>query len=41
MPIVGSSQKERITRAVKALEDQLTLDQWFEILHSSMGYNVP
>ncbi|KHF41303.1 aldo/keto reductase [Halalkalibacter okhensis] len=41
MPIVGSSQKDRITKAVKALDYQLTLDQWFEVLHSSMGHDVP
>ncbi|WP_227938007.1 aldo/keto reductase [Alkalihalobacillus deserti] len=41
MPIIGSSQKERITRAVRALDYQLTIDQWFEILQSSMGHDVP
>ncbi len=41
MPIIGSSQTERIMRAVSALDYQLTLDQWFSILHSSMGHEVP
>lgn len=41
MPIVGTGKKERINSAVSALEHKLTLDQWFEILHSSMGHEVP
>jgi predicted oxidoreductase len=41
MPIVGSGKKHRINPAVKALDYKLTLDQWFEILHSSMGHEVP
>lgn len=41
MPIVGSGKKERIDKAIKSLSLSLTLDQWFEILHSSMGHEVP
>lgn len=41
MPIVGSGKKERIDAAVKAFDYHLTLDQWFEILHASMGHEVP
>ncbi|MFS0673986.1 aldo/keto reductase [Ornithinibacillus sp. 179-J 7C1 HS] len=41
MPIVGSSKKERIQKAVTALQIELSLDQWFEILHASMGHEVP
>ncbi|MFC0557500.1 aldo/keto reductase [Halalkalibacter alkalisediminis] len=41
MPLIGSSQKERMARAVRSLEYHLTLDQWFEILQSSMGHDVP
>lgn len=41
MPIVGSGKKERIQKAVRSLEHTLTHDQWFEILHSSMGHEVP
>ncbi|MBS3681952.1 aldo/keto reductase family oxidoreductase [Ornithinibacillus massiliensis] len=41
MPIVGSSKKERIQKAVNALNIELSLDQWFEILHASMGHEVP
>ncbi|TWI52904.1 aldo/keto reductase [Halalkalibacter nanhaiisediminis] len=41
MPIIGSSQADRIMRAVAALDHQMSLDQWFSILHSSMGHDVP
>ncbi|MBT2689505.1 aldo/keto reductase family oxidoreductase [Bacillus sp. ISL-47] len=41
MPIVGSGKKERIERAVLALNHQLNRDQWFEILQSSMGHDIP
>ncbi|WP_374722223.1 aldo/keto reductase [Peribacillus tepidiphilus] len=41
MPIVGSGKTKRIDSAVKSLDHKLTLDQWFEILHSSMGHEVP
>ncbi|MFC3884908.1 aldo/keto reductase family oxidoreductase [Bacillus songklensis] len=41
MPIVGSGKRERIDAAIDALQYKLTLDQWFEILHSSMGHEVP
>ncbi|MFC7439799.1 aldo/keto reductase [Laceyella putida] len=41
MPIVGSGKQERIGKAVQALTHTLTLDQWFEILHASMGHEVP
>lgn len=41
MPIVGSSKKERVQKAVNAMKIELSLDQWFEILHASMGHEVP
>lgn len=41
IPIVGSGKTDRIDAAVHALQYKLTLDQWFEILHSSMGHDVP
>ncbi|MFL8936556.1 aldo/keto reductase family oxidoreductase [Rossellomorea oryzaecorticis] len=41
MPIVGSGKKERIQRAIDSLKLQLDHDQWFEILQSSMGHDVP
>lgn len=41
MPIIGSGKIERIDRAIDALEIKLDHDQWFEILQSSMGHDVP
>jgi predicted oxidoreductase len=41
MPIVGSGKKERMIRAVRALGLPLRREQWFEILQSSMGHEVP
>jgi len=41
MPIIGSGNKERIDRAISSLNLTLNHDQWFEILHSSMGHEVP
>lgn len=41
MPIVGSGKKERIAGAIDALQFKLNHDQWFEILQSSMGHDVP
>lgn len=41
MPIVGSGKKERIDGAIDALNMRLNHDQWFEILQSSMGHDVP
>ncbi|RWZ58763.1 aldo/keto reductase family oxidoreductase [Halobacillus fulvus] len=41
MPIIGSGRKDRITKAVQAMEWKLNHDQWFEILQSSMGHDVP
>ncbi|MGV2621074.1 UNVERIFIED_CONTAM: aldo/keto reductase family oxidoreductase [Halobacillus marinus] len=41
MPIIGSGKKERVLQAVRALDYQLNRDQWFDILQSSMGHDVP
>jgi predicted oxidoreductase len=41
MPIVGSGKKDRIDAAVKSLDLSLNHDQWFSILQSSMGHDVP
>ncbi len=41
MPIVGSGKQERIERAVRALSLSLSREQWFAILQSSMGHDVP
>jgi predicted oxidoreductase len=41
MPIVGSGKKERIQNAINSLSITLDHDQWFEILQTSMGHDVP
>ncbi|MGM0846330.1 MAG: aldo/keto reductase [Bacillota bacterium] len=41
MPIIGSGKMDRIQKAVASLEISLDHDQWFEILQSSMGHDVP
>ncbi|WP_044337847.1 MULTISPECIES: aldo/keto reductase [Rossellomorea] len=41
MPIVGSGKKERIQNAIDSLSISLSHDQWFEILQTSMGHDVP
>ncbi|MGM0852067.1 MAG: aldo/keto reductase [Bacillota bacterium] len=41
MPIVGSGKKERIQHAIDSLSITLNHDQWFEILQTSMGRDVP
>jgi predicted oxidoreductase len=41
MPIVGSGKKERIQHAINSLSISLNHDQWFEILQTSMGHDVP
>ncbi|WP_018249960.1 aldo/keto reductase [Orenia marismortui] len=40
IPIVGSGKIKRIESAVEAMEIELTREQWFEILQSSMGHEV-
>lgn len=41
MPIVGSGKKERIQHAIDSMSITLNHDQWFEILQTSMGHDVP
>ena len=41
MPIIGSGNIDRIQTAVDSLDIKLDHDQWFEILQSSMGHDVP
>lgn len=41
MPIVGSGKLNRIDAAINAQEIKLTVEQWFEILQTSMGHDVP
>ena len=41
LPIIGSGKIERIQTAAASLNIKLDHDQWFEILQSSMGHDVP
>ncbi|MGF3102037.1 aldo/keto reductase [Rossellomorea sp. DUT-2] len=41
MPIVGSGKMERIQHAIDSMSITLNHDQWFEILQTSMGHDVP
>jgi predicted oxidoreductase len=41
MPIAGSGKKERIQAAIDSRSITLNHDQWFEILRSSMGHDIP
>jgi predicted oxidoreductase len=41
MPIVGSGKKERIQTAIDSRSITLDHNQWFEILQSSMGQDIP
>lgn len=39
-PVIGTTNKERITNAVKASEINLELKDWFELLEASVGEEV-
>ncbi|RLQ97356.1 aldo/keto reductase [Falsibacillus albus] len=41
MPIVGSGKTNRMDSAVQSLKLSMNVDQWFEILQSSMGHDIP
>lgn len=40
-PVIGTTNKERISNANKALEIDLELEDWFELLTTSQGHKVP
>ncbi|GGG50869.1 putative oxidoreductase YcsN [Bizionia arctica] len=40
-PVIGSTNKERIKNANKALEVSLELEDWFMLLEASQGHEVP
>lgn len=40
-PVIGTTDKTRISNAVKALEINLGLQDWFKILQASQGHEVP
>lgn len=41
IPVVGTTQKERLKQSVKATEIELELEDWFLILEASQGHKVP
>ncbi|MBT2606462.1 aldo/keto reductase family oxidoreductase [Bacillus sp. ISL-53] len=41
IPIVGSSKKERLDSAIDSLNLSMEKEQWFNILTSSMGHDIP
>lgn len=41
IPVVGTTNKERITKAMKATTIDLELEDWFAILVACQGYKVP
>ncbi|QLE01328.1 aldo/keto reductase [Galbibacter sp. BG1] len=40
-PVIGTTNKERITNSVKALEIELDREDWFSLLVESQGHRVP
>lgn len=40
-PVVGTTNKTRITNAVKAIDINLELQDWFSVLVASQGHKVP
>ena len=40
-PVIGTTNKERILNAVKAVEIGLDLQDWFTLLVASQGHKVP
>ncbi len=41
VPIVGSTQPDRIREAVRAVELELTRDEWYRLLEASYGQRLP
>lgn len=41
LPVIGTTSKQRIKDANKALEIDLTLEEWFSLLEASQGKEVP
>ena len=40
-PVVGTTNKERITLAAKAIDMNMELQDWFALLVASQGHDVP
>ena len=41
IPVVGTSDKQRLSNAMKATEIKLELEDWFLILAACQGHKVP
>lgn len=41
IPVIGTTNKDRITKAMKALKIELELEDWFLLLEASQGHKVP
>jgi predicted oxidoreductase len=41
LPVVGTTKKDRIKLAMKASQIEMELEDWFEILESAQGHQVP
>ena len=41
VPVLGTGNPARITKAVEALDLELSTDRWFEIRLASLGQDVP
>jgi predicted oxidoreductase len=41
MPVIGSNNPERIREATRALELQLTREEWYELLIAARGEPLP
>lgn len=40
-PVVGTTNKERLSKAVQACKIELELEDWFTLLEASLGHEVP
>ncbi len=40
-PVIGTTNKERVSLAVNALDIELSLEDWFKMWTASMGHKVP
>jgi predicted oxidoreductase len=40
-PVIGTTNKERILNANKALQAKIEIEDWFELLTASQGHEVP
>ncbi len=41
IPVLGTGKLDRIARSTRALDIKVSRDQWFDILQTSMGHDIP